>query len=193
MGALFMSEGDDISPLSGVELVKEKCDRVIIMAGCFVDTYYTGSQNGARMPEFNARHDTPATQTVVERCPVPIVFLPFETGWDMNFGKAVIAKLGDSQVLPKAFIEYPYNRDGDNYSWDPATVVYAIEGCRDFFEESEWGTVTVDDKGTTYHTPDPNGKHRVLNMKKIDGKTEQDVKDAVGRYLDEIAIKLYEI
>ncbi len=187
IGALFVSEGDDISPLSGAELVKEKCEKMILMAGCFVT-----DEKGDRMPEFNVKLDAPASINAVKNCPVPIVFLPFETGFNINSGKAVTDKFGEGNVLSKVFTEYPHKRNGNNHSWDPATVVYAIEGCREFFKESEKGTVTVDEIGRTFFTPDVNGKHCYLTVNVPEDKTEQEIKDACGKYLDNNAIELYE-
>ncbi len=187
IGALFVSEGDDISPLCGADLVKEKCDRMILMAGCFVT-----DEKGDRMPEFNVKLDAPASINAVKNCPVPIVFLPFETGFNINSGKAVTDKFGESNVLSKVFTEYPHKRNGNNHSWDPATVVYAIEGAREFFKESEKGTVTVDENGRTFFEADENGNHVYLTMNVPEGKSEQDIKDACGKYLDDTAIELYE-
>ena len=97
------------------------------------------------------------------------------------------------KILSKVFTEYPHKHDGNNHSWDPATVVYAIEGCREFFKESEKGTVTVDEIGRTFFAPNVNGKHRYLTMNVPEGKTEQEVKDECGKYLDDTAIELYEM
>ncbi len=185
IGALYESTPDDISPLSGKELVAQKCEKMILMAGGFVD------KDGVRTPEFNVKLDVHASKSAFENCSVPIVVLPFETGFNINTGKAVTDIYGESNMLGKAFTEYPHKRNGNNHSWDPATVVYAIEGKREFFAESVSGTITVDDKGATFFAPSANGKHTYLTVNTSAGKTEQDVKDDCGAYLDFIAIELY--
>ncbi len=187
IGALFVSEGDDISPLNGADLVKEKCEKMILMAGCFVT-----DEKGERMPEFNVKLDAPASINAVKNCPVPIVFLPFETGLNIDSGKAITDKYGESNILAKVFTEYPHKHGGNNHSWDPATAIYAIEGCREFFRESEKGAVTVDEIGRTFFAPDANGKHVYLTMNVPCGKSEKEIKDACGKYLDDTAIELYE-
>lgn len=56
----------------------------------------------------------------------------------------------------------------------------------------EKGTVTVDEVGRTFFEADENGRHSYLTMNVPEGKAEQDIKDACGKYLDDTAIELYE-
>ena len=160
IAALLQSKGDEISPLDGVSLVREKCAKVVLMAGGFVP-----GEDGKNIPEWNALCDVPATQALVRLCPVPLVFLPFETGLDMLTGGPMMDKYGETTPLSYAYVHYADTREiGGRHSWDPATLVYAVEGCRDFFTESPRGTVTVDNEGRTILIEDPNGLHSYLTL-----------------------------
>lgn len=187
IAALFESDGDDISPLNGIELVKAKCEKLILMAGCFIE-----EKPGERRAEFNVTLDAAASKIAIEKCPVPITTLPFETGLNIDTGKKITDKYGDSNVLSKAFTEYPHKHNGNNHSWDPATVVYAVEGCRTFFKESEKGVITVDEIGRTFFKADKNGKDTYLVMNASEGEEERKLKDECGAYIDSVALELYD-
>ena len=188
IAALLQSEGDEISPLDGVSLVREKCAKVVLMAGGFVP-----GGDGRNIPEWNALVDVPATQAVVRLCPVPLVFLPFETGFDMITGCPMMKKYGEDTPLSHSFIHYGDTREiGGRHSWDPATLVYAVEGCRDFFDESPRGMVRVDHEGRTVLNAGENGLHSYLTIKPQGNLTEQQCKDRIAAYIDSCAIAAHE-
>lgn len=187
IAALLESKGDEISPLDGVSLVREKCAKVVVMAGGFVK-----GEDGLNRPEWNALCDVPATKTMVQLCPVPLVFLPFEAGLDMLTGGPLMDKYGDGTPLTLSYYLTGDTREiGGRHSWDPATLLYAIEGCGDWFDEGSRGTVAVDDEGRTVMTEDANGLHSVLTIKPHDGMTEQQCKDCIAAYLDECALAVH--
>lgn len=160
IAALLQSHPDEISPLDGVSLMREKCAKLVVMAGGFIP-----GEDGRNIPEWNALVDIAATQAMVKLCPVPIIFLPFETGLDMLTGGPMMDKYGEDTPLSYAYVHYADTREiGGRHSWDPATLVYAVEGCRDFFTESPRGTVIVDGEGRTTLTEDPNGLHSYLTL-----------------------------
>ena len=185
IGDLLLSKPDDISPLDGVALVKEKCAKVVMMAGEFVP------EKGKEIKtEWNVLCDVDACRTVASLCPVPMLWLPWETGFEMKTGKPILDKYGDSNPLALAFTKYPWVDADGRHSWDPATAVYAVEGAKTFFKENV-GTVTVDEKGVTALLPDENGKHTVLTMLKKDGMTELEVKAECAAYIDACALEVY--
>ncbi len=188
IAALLESEGDEISPLDGVSLVREKCAKMVLMAGDFVML-----EDGTSKPEFNAKVDAPATATVARLCPVPLVFSPFELGLHMLTGKPAMDKYGEDTPLSLAFIRYHDTfAKGGRHSWDPATAVYAVEGCGAYFDDSRCGTVTVDESGATYMRDDPCGMHRILTVKQQAGQTEAEMKATVAAYIDSCAMKAYQ-
>lgn len=54
----------------------------------------------------------------------------------------------------------PYDRQ----TWDLTSVLYAVEGTKDYFGMSEWGTIEVMADGITAFTPGPTGKHCYLKV-----------------------------
>ena len=178
IAALLKSAPDAISPLNGVALVREKCAKLVLMAGIF--------DPAVERTEWNVHLDIPAARTVAEKSPVPVIWLPSETGADVITGGPVLRAFGESNPLSLAFCRFPgVLKKGGRSSWDPATAVYAVEGCLDFLREGPCGTVTVDDEGKTKMCLDGAGKHRVLTLK--DG-----VADAFAAYIDSCALQLYE-
>jgi len=187
IAALLESKGDDISPLDGVSLVREKCAKVVLMAGGFVK-----GEDGRNIPEWNALCDVAATQATVRLCPVPLVFLPFEAGLDMLTGGPLMDKYGDDTPLTFSFYLTGDTKDqGGRHSWDPATLLYAIEGCRHYFDESLRGTVIVDREGRTVMTDDPDGLHSILTIKPHNGMSEQQCKDQIAAYIDACSLKVH--
>ena len=183
---LLNSASDEISEYNGVELIKRKCDKLVLMAGSFVK-----GDDGKNVPEFNAYVDIKATQDVVNLCPVPIVFLPFETGLDMLTGKPAMQNEKSTTPLSYAFNIYcSKNQPDGRHSWDPATLVYAIEGERDFFTQSKTGTITVDEEGRTSFSTHKNGLHTFLTIAKKDNQSELQRKKEIAQYIDDCAQKL---
>ena len=184
IAALLESPPDEISPLDGVSLVREKCAKLVVMAGGFVP-----GEDGRNIPEWNALLDVAATQAMVKLCPVPIVFLPFETGLNMLTGGPMMDKYGENTPLSYAYVHYADTREiGGRHSWDPSTLFYAVEGCGWFFDESPRGTVSVDDEGRTTMTEDPDGLHSYLTIHSYGNFTEQEWKDHIAAQIDNRAL-----
>lgn len=179
IAALLESGADEISPLDGVSLVRENCEKLVLMAGRF-DGY-------VERAEWNVLLDVKAAQTIVRLCAVPLVFLPFETGMNIMTGGPIMKKYGDTTPLSMAFELFPGVKDkGARPSWDPATAVYCVEGCREFFEESKPCIVNIADDGITTTVECDGGLHRVLT------KAKDVSNEDIAAYVDECAIKIYE-
>lgn len=153
---LLKSGSDEISPLSGAELIKEKVSRLYLMAGCF------DYGNNGSFAEWNVACDIESAKYVVENFPCEIVFCPFE------IGKKIKTKIGDSKnpawFAMAEFAKY-HGHDKNGFtreSWDPVTCMLPFENFSHLFEYSERGTVTVTDKGVTVFTPAECGKHRYV-------------------------------
>ena len=183
IAALLCSEPDGISPLSGVELVAEKCEKMVLMAGEF-----TPNSKGEIGAEWNVKCDIPAARTVAEISPVPLVWLPFETGFDMITGRPMMKKYGETSPISLSFKLYPWATDG-RHSWDPATALYAVEGCGEFFIERH-GRVSVDEKGVTTQCENGVDENCVL-FQNIADSTVQETKDKTAEYLDSAVMKLH--
>lgn len=181
---LLQSDGDEISPLNGVELVKEKCEKLVVMGGRFTD-----EENGERFSEWNFKIDLDATKTFTEMCPVPALFLPFEVGVKVLTGGKVMEKYGENTPLSLSFLRFASAKErGGRFSWDPITAVYAVEGCKDWLEESACGEVRVDENGVSRFVEKKKGLHKIL---KFNSRREQaEIIVELGEYIDNCALKI---
>ncbi|MBQ6022011.1 MAG: hypothetical protein IJL25_03690 [Clostridia bacterium] len=111
---LMQSDPDEFSPLSGMELVKEKVEKIWLMAGRW-DRSPGREYNLTAYPACSA-----AGHYICEHSPVPLVFLGYEAGMDVITGNTV----PEDDLLKKAF-----NANGaanGRSSWDPMLVSAAI-------------------------------------------------------------------
>lgn len=115
MKELLLSGPDDISEKSGVELVRESADELIVMGGHFSDFNYG---------EYNIKCDVPAAQATCETCPCPIVWCGFEAGIDVMTGATLEACSEDYPV--RTAYKYFLNGGFVRNSWDLVTVYYAL-------------------------------------------------------------------
>lgn len=76
---LLKSPPDNISPLSGKDLVKKKVNRFVSMAGRFPEGR-----------EFNVHMDSTASEYVFQNWPGEIVLTGFEIGWEIRTGLRLI-------------------------------------------------------------------------------------------------------
>ena len=146
---LLLSEGDDVSPKSGLELVKEKVSHLWVMAGKW-DVDNGWEYNFA----FTARTRT-AAHKLCEICPVPITFLGFEVGVDVISGGTL--KEGD----PLRDVLIDHGSPNGRCSWDPMLVQLALTGD---IERAGYravrGTASVDEVGGGNHfVPSEDGQH----------------------------------
>lgn len=159
---LLRSGADDISPLSGVELVREKVDEAFVMAGSFAGNY----PDGKAFREWNVLQDINAAREVCELIPVETIFLPHEVG----------NKIFTDQLAPDnpitfcmcTFCEEWAKKNSDGFrreSWDPVTCMISLGKKDSKFVFSDTGRVAVTPEGMTEFTPDPNGKMRYTSVK----------------------------
>lgn len=144
----LMSGGDDISPLSGMELFRRKVKKIWMMAGKWDET--PGKENNfTRAPRSRA-----AGHMLCEHCPVPITFLGWEVGHDVISGSHLT-----SGVLYDALCDHG-SRSGRS-SWDPMLIELALIGDEDAAGyDTVRGRAEVDAKtGENRFTHDENGLH----------------------------------
>jgi len=155
---LLKSPADDISPLTGRELVEKKVRLVSAMAGAFALI------NGQRHAEYNVVEDIASAKILALEWPTAIVYSGFEIGLAIPYPAVSIEhdyEYVTHHPLKEAYILYeppPHNRP----TWDLTSVLYAVLPHRDYFSVSPQGTVTVDDQGFTSFAPGENGQHRYL-------------------------------
>lgn len=172
VAALLKSAPDDISPLSGTELVAKKVKFFSVMAGQFGLSKRAKRNN----PEFNVYNDPNSARYFVQNCPVDIVFSGFEVGEEVGVtGKKILNALSDKNPLKEAYILYA-GVHGNARTWDLTSVLYVFNP--EIFDISERGTVCVNDKIRTDFTANKDGKHRFLILKKGSEPLVTDALDA---------------
>lgn len=156
---LMQSGPDEDSPLTGLELVREKVDRIWLMAGRW-DRPRGREYNLTAYPECAA-----AGHYICENSPVPLVFLGFEVGWGVMTGGDLPA--GD--LLREVFVAHG-SADG-NHSWDPMLVTAAVtQDLAAAGYTAVPGTARVDpETGENDFTPCEGGNHCYLVKTKPDG------------------------
>ena len=150
---LLQSPADEISPLTGMELVRQKVKLCSIMAGYFP----SGSEN-------NMRFDAAASIYVESNCPVPILWSGWEIGSKIITGNTR-SQMAEDDPVRKSYDLYFGNTTSGRESWDLTSLMYAVEGAGEWWDV-ETGTVTIDPKdGSNTWEADPNGKHGILVQK----------------------------
>lgn len=153
LARLLDTPADEYSPLAGKELVAKKVKLLSIMAARF----------DSETPEYNVLINIPAARKIFEEWPGRIVSIPWEIGRDVRYpAESMENDFGwvEAHPLKEAYVRYsemPY----DNWMFDPAAVVYAVEGGK-YFTASGSGTIKVDDNGVTTFSSSPDGLHSYL-------------------------------
>lgn len=111
---LLKSGPDEISPLTGIQLVKEKVEKIWLMAGKWDES--PGREYNLTAYPLCAE----AGHYICENAPVPLVFLGFEAGFGVITGNG----LPDGDLLKEAFTAHG-SPDG-RHSWDPMLVTAAV-------------------------------------------------------------------
>lgn len=151
---LLRSKPDDISPLSGRELVSKKVRLLSIMAGAFTRDH----------KEYNVVKDIPSAQAICQDWPTPIVWSGFEVGETLVYPHESILqdyRYVEHHPLSDAYTLYnppPHNRP----TWDLTSVLHAIRPDRGYFDLSPHGRVTIADDGQTSFADDASGRDRYL-------------------------------
>ena len=158
LARLLDSEPCACSPLTGIELVKQKVRVLSVMAGAFTPI------QGKVHREYNVVKDIPAAQRLAAAWPTPIVYSGFEIGLAITYPAASVERdyaYVAHHPLAEAYQLYeptPHERP----CWDLTSVLWVLRPDRDYFTLSAPGRAIVSDEGVTVFTPDPAGKHYYL-------------------------------
>ena len=153
LAQLLESEGDDYSPLSGVELVRSKVKCLYIQGGSF---------GQSPEPDYNFLQDISCAKTFFRLWPsdVDIIFTPMETGNGIEYlPEQVISDVSWTDYHPIKQVYMTCNCNTGQMMWDPLTAINAVEGD-DLFMLTERGTVVLNDDGTVIFTPSATGNSR---------------------------------
>ncbi len=135
---LLKSKGDDISPLTGLELVKKSVRNMYIMGGNFTNADYE---------EYNIKMHIESARYVANHFPAPIIYCGFELGSKIKTGKN-LANCPDNNPVKKSYKIY---LEGDicRESWDLITVYCALFQDNIFYKKNEDITVDFSESGKT--------------------------------------------
>ena len=155
VAALLVSQGDDISPKTGLELVSEKVSKFWVMAGKW-DADGEKENNFCR--NFRSRV---AGIVFCKLCPVPITFL----GWEIGYGVLSGGNLNKDDILYQVLKDH--GSSNGRHSWDPMLVLMALCGDEeDAGYKTVLGTASVDaETGANYFVKSSEGRHRFVIKK----------------------------
>lgn len=110
---LLKSEPDDISPYSGLELIRKSVSSLYVMGGNFGDF---------SQAEYNIQCDVDSARYVAEYFPVPVIYCGFEIGVKIHTGSLLREAASENPVKTA----YDIFTGGLRESWDPVTVYCAV-------------------------------------------------------------------
>ena len=153
LAQLLTSGGDSFSPLSGVELVRQKVKHLYLMGGVF---------DNDEEPEYNFAQGIEFAATFFRLWPadVPVTFSPTQVGDLVEYvPEQVISDISWTDIHPIKQVYMNYNCNTGQKMWDPMAVINAVEGDG-LFKFSPWGIVTFHPDATTTFAANPTGRHR---------------------------------
>ena len=144
---LLESEADEVSPLTGMELVSLKVKYWVAMLGEGMN--------------WNMRWDRPASETAINECPVPVIFTT--EGQEVKTG-AKTQDLEDNNPIKTVYRIWEKHYDEiDRSSWDQISTLFAIQGENDLFR-LEGGTLSFSqEQGAVWKTENSGKDFRLYN------------------------------
>lgn len=149
---LLDSKPDQISTLSGKDLVRRKVSQLVSMAGGFPKGH-----------EYNVWADSLSSEKVFNNWPTPILFSGFEIGADIKTGLAVVANANLKSPVKDVFaMSMPLSKQDENgrMSWDQTAVLVAARGTSPYFNIRR-GKMVIDGGNNSWQE-DPMGPHAYL-------------------------------
>lgn len=153
---LLKSKPDNLSNLSGKELVMRKVKRLVSMAGRFPEGR-----------EFNIFKDSTASKFVFETWPGPVIFTGFEIGAQIHTGlKLINSDIKNSPVKDVFRISIPLSEEdkGGRMSWDETAVLIGVYGTDGFFDTVR-GQIIVNADGSNSWENVTDGKQIYVKQK----------------------------
>ena len=132
LAQLVKSEADDISELSGAELIVKKVERTVVMGGRFKDTWpmpilergVGGVIVGELNAEYNIKGDIKGAQTVCDNWPGELVFASYELGNYCITLKNI--QYDEKAPNPVAYAYKLFGFGDGRESWDLTAALYGI-------------------------------------------------------------------
>ena len=153
LARLLDSPADEISPLTGKELIAQKADQTILMAGNYQD-------RPAEFVEYNVSYDIPAARRIADDWPTPIVWEGQETGARIFFPIERLHKIFAAAPDMPAYDSCCRYGLPNMALWDLVVPFYFIHP--DCLRLSEPGRVSFREDGSCVFTPEENGRDRYM-------------------------------
>lgn len=153
---LLRSEPDDISPLTGKELVMSKVGQLYVVGGDFPEGW---SNNLALTHEARL-----STKYVIQNWGLPIIFSPGNHAGKLTCGK-YLQDLDIDKLDPVTRSLYAFGTSTGRAAWDPFGVWVAAYACEEVNQVSLTRcTISMNDAGVNTFVEDPNGMAYILNL-----------------------------
>jgi inosine-uridine nucleoside N-ribohydrolase len=144
---LLQSEADDLSPLTGMELVSRKVKHLIVMGGRFPEG-----------KEWNFEMHPESAAFTIAKWPSTITFTGFEIGIEIQTGKRLFVDLPETHPVRQSYAWY-VGEGQTRHSWDLTAVLFAVRGPAPHWELVR-GHIEIDDEtGDNRWTDDLSGPH----------------------------------
>jgi inosine-uridine nucleoside N-ribohydrolase len=157
MANLLESGADNISPMTGKELIEKKVKLLVSMAGRFPSG-----------KEFNIYIDSVSSKKVFENWPGKIIFTGFEIGSKIFTGLRLInSDVQNSPVKDVFKISMAISPEDKNgrMSWDETAVLIGVYGTEGFFDTVR-GKIIINEDGSNGWQDASDGKHFYVKMKR---------------------------
>ena len=156
---LLKSTPDDLSPMTGVDLIRSKVKKIWVMAG-----KWDGDGEREHNIALN-EHTRRAAHGFLELCPVPVTFLGFETGVGILTGD----RLSPDDHL--YLVMKDYGAEHGRHSWDPMLALMAIignENTAGYAAVEGFASVDID-TGANHFEKCTGGPHKYVIKNREDG------------------------
>ena len=156
---LMDSMPDDISSMTGIDMIRAYVSHCVIMGGRFHQTWPEPLLvDGAIIDgEFNIRADIPAAQHVANAWPGELVFCSYEIGLGLITGAQI-----ENEDSPIRLAYQLFGAKNGRDSWDLATVLFAVRPDVGYYNLHEYGRVEIDQNGITKWIADDVARHTYL-------------------------------
>ncbi|MFA9392369.1 MAG: nucleoside hydrolase [Prolixibacteraceae bacterium] len=162
---LINSPADDLSPLTGKELIHQKVKEFVVMGGQFPSGENEWNFNG-NMPG--------VTKFVFDNIDVPVILSGFEVGAAIKTGE-VFNKIDHQTPLYVGFMHFSKNASWinqdfkgkilNNSTFDQTAVMYAVrKNTKNCWELVNGGVCIPDEKGGNTWETIPNSNHSYLKL-----------------------------
>ena len=186
LAALLRSGADEISPLSGMELVKAKVNCLVSMAAILPEGR-----------ECNVISDYKAAEAVFNEWPTAVYLSDFHIGWKIMTGYEHIQDPAVFEAHPLALAYHLYTRgwthlpaEGMNSSYDLTAIQFAVEGEGERYSLLEpvdlefYAAIPEqpDLVDATRAIPNPEGKFRFMKKEASDEEIRDSLNDILRSY-----------